>query len=116
MSRPSCHLVAMNDDQGGIAVTVVVPTYEGGAAFHLTVERDNDGDWRVFVPWPESISVDGGPDVDFAHESVMGEIDGMEVANGILYLGAPEADVSDEHDAHRDGSFVADSSTEGSRR
>lgn len=91
MNRPSCHLIAASDEQGGIAVTVVVPTYEGGATFHITVERDNDGDWRVSIPWPDEVTVDDGAPVSFGdHESVSGLIDGMEVTNGILYLGAPD--------------------------
>lgn len=68
-------------ENGGLTVEVDVPTYSGGARFRLLVERDKDGDFRVFVPWPDTDS----------SEPVL--IDGMECFNGILYLGAPDGPV-----------------------
>lgn len=68
-------------ENGGLTVEVDVPTYGGGARFTLTVERDPDGDFRVFVPWPDTED----------SEPVL--IDGMECFNGILYLGAPDVEV-----------------------
>lgn len=55
----------------------------------MAAERDNDGDWRVYVPAPdlESYQVNEAGD---SHEWL---IEGMECSNGILYLGAPETPV-----------------------
>jgi hypothetical protein len=50
-------------------VTLHVPTYDGGVAFTLSVEPDNDGDWRVFLP----------------------DTDKFDVSGGIVFLGGPEA-------------------------
>lgn len=66
-------------DGGGILVTVVVPTYDGEQTFTLDVQRSEDGDWRVFIPWS----------LEFGPEPMIME-SGVQVANGIVYLGAPE--------------------------
>jgi hypothetical protein len=57
---------------GGVEIDLFVPTYEGGATFNLTAERDNDGDWRVFLP----------------------ETKDYEVSAGVIYLGAPDVVVN----------------------
>lgn len=69
-------------DDGGITVAVEVPTFEGGAIFTISTERDADGDWRVFIPWSGESSDD---------EVILA--DGHSCMNGILYLGAPDVEV-----------------------
>lgn len=66
--------------RGGVSVTVHVPTYETESCeFTISVERDKDGDWVVSLPWPDDIPTD---------QTFL--LNGMEVANGVLYLGAPD--------------------------
>jgi hypothetical protein len=72
---------------GGALAEVHVPTYSGVAVFSLIVERDVDGDWRVFIPWPED-----GEIVDQQAQLDDGRGGYYEVSNGILYLGAPDTD------------------------
>ncbi len=67
---------------GGVQATVRIPTYSGGVTFTIAAERDeNDGDWRVFIPSPDGLS----------DTPVL--IEGVEFANGIAYLGAPDTPV-----------------------
>lgn len=82
----TCEVHIVPDRKGGIAVRLRVPTYGGGAEFWMSAERDNDGDWRVFIPWPS----DAGDEVRPINTG--GDTD-AEVCGGILYLGAPDCDV-----------------------
>jgi hypothetical protein len=66
-----------------MTVTLRVPTYSGGVEFSLAAERDGDGDWRVYVPWPD---LPNSPD-----PVVMPG--GIEVLNGVAHLGAPDGPV-----------------------
>jgi hypothetical protein len=70
-------------EKGSLTVRLHVPTYSGGATFELEAARDNDGDWRVYVPWP-----------DKALSDEVVQIDGMDFANGIGYIGAPDVPVA----------------------
>lgn len=72
-------------ERGGLSVTVRVPTYSGGMDFTIDVERDEDGDWRVFVPWPDGLREPYTLDNDAV------------VSNGVAYLGAPDVEISDAH-------------------
>lgn len=78
---------------GGVMVTLRVPTYGGGATFQLHAERSSDGDWRVFIPWPDAVSESVGNTYNEDGIPELAMLDGMEVANGILYLGAPDVPV-----------------------
>lgn len=80
-------VVAMPLDAGGLRAVVVVPTYTGEQRFQITVERDEDGDWRVYIPWFKDLH--GNPAAD--HTDLELE-NGTAVTNGIVYLGAPEED------------------------
>lgn len=64
----------------GLSASLFVPTYGGGQTFTITAERDNDGDWRITIPWTEASDTD--EPVTLAN--------GDEVLNGFLYLGAPD--------------------------
>lgn len=75
-----CTATVTPDEHGGLIVALHVPTYSGGQSFTLAAERDADGDWRVFIPWP-----DDSPEI--------GMLGDLEVANGIVYLGAPDESV-----------------------
>lgn len=79
-SESPCTATMTPDDNGGLTVALFVPTYGGGATFEMSVERDRDGDWTVFIPWPADIEE--------------ATIQGMEVLNGILYLGSPDVEVA----------------------
>lgn len=71
--------------EGGVEVTVEIPTYAPEKCeLRLIVERDKDGDWVVTIPWPEELT----------HEEPY-LLQGMEVLNGHLYLGAP--DTNEDH-------------------
>ncbi len=78
-----CEAIVSPDDKGGISVDVFVPTYEGGARFNITTERSNDGDWVVSIPWLES-----------NNDRPVILADGHECLNGLIYLGAPDVDVT----------------------
>jgi hypothetical protein len=76
--------------EGGLMVTVRVPTAEGELALVIDVERDPEGDWMVWVPWPERVR-DGRLGDAERPPSMFGILpDGHEVVNGILYACAPE--------------------------
>lgn len=75
--RRDCQVIVHPDAGGGMTVSLVVPCSDRDARFVLSAERDNDGDWRVFIPWPNDEDDDR-----------IALIDGMEVSNGILYLAA----------------------------
>lgn len=79
-----CTTTITPDDKGGMLVELHVPTYSGGVTLSLQAERDNDGDWRVFIPWPD--------DMEDEVRSVGGFGD---AAGGILYLGAPDVPVKE---------------------
>lgn len=51
--KPAARAEVTASEQGGLSVDVVVPGDEADLTFTVTVERDADGDWRVFIPWPE---------------------------------------------------------------
>lgn len=74
-----CEVKVTPGTEGGLDIEVFVPTYDGGATFSITVERDNDGDWRVFLPWIADLN---------DQEVILS--DGHAVLNGIAYLGAPD--------------------------
>lgn len=79
--EPATVDVSTSPEDGGVTVTVHVPCSEGVLDLVIDVERDREGDWRVFIPWPENGDVDEG----------IGYLPGdYEVVNGILYLAAPE--------------------------
>lgn len=81
-----CQVTIVPDDGGGVIVVVKVPTYSGWSEFTIATERDGDGDWRVHIPWPG-----GGTDPDG-----IGILpDGHEVANGVVYIGAPDVAYTD---------------------
>ena len=63
---------------GGISVTLHVPTYMGGADFTMSATRSGDGDWVVSIPWQ-----------DAKHDEPI-LVQEMECLNGFLYLGAPD--------------------------
>jgi hypothetical protein len=65
MSEP---FVTVNTRGGAIDVTLTVPTYSGEVSFTMSVEPDNDGDWRVFMP----------------------ETDEYDESGGVVYLGGPD--------------------------
>lgn len=77
-----CTVTTVPQEKGGVRVTVMVPTYSGGAEFTISVERSPDGDWMVFIPW--TAADDDGP-VLLA--------DGCECSNGIVYIGAPDVPI-----------------------
>lgn len=79
MSEEQAAVLVIPQEQGGVTALVKVPTYSGDQTFSITVERDADGDWRVFIPWSR----------DFGDEPLMLD-NGTEVSNGIVYLGAPD--------------------------
>jgi hypothetical protein len=82
-----CRVEVIPSENGGVHVELFIPTYEGGARFALTAERDNDGDWRLFVPHY-------GTDRDV--QTMEAESGGFyEVCNGIIYLGAPDVEVEE---------------------
>ena len=84
-NRP-CHLRFVSSDDGGVKVDLTVPGAEKDMTFTMTVERDNDGDWRVYLPaWPEEEVFDD-PVVAVPWDNGF-----IEVCNGIVYVAAPES-------------------------
>lgn len=88
-----CTVTVTPADKGGMTVEINIPTYEGGAILQTTVERDADGDWRVFLPAQPATLID----VNTFDKTTLPEgeaqyltTDNCEVTNGILYLGAPD--------------------------
>lgn len=79
MSEDRAAVLVIPQADGGVCAQVQVPTYSGDKTFTITVERDADGDWRVFIPWSP----------DFTTEPVTME-NGTECANGIVYMGSPD--------------------------
>lgn len=78
--------------EGGTRVDVFVPTYGGGLVLTVEVERDEDGDWRVFLPTatdldraPRYTSFD--PERQYADDP-----DFISFLSGISYFGAPDAE------------------------
>lgn len=69
------------EKDGGVTVDVFVPTFSGGMTLQLAVERSNDGDWRIFIPWLDDMDED-------KTYILQGNV--AEVANGIAYVGAPD--------------------------
>jgi hypothetical protein len=87
-----CTVEVVPLDDGGVDVTLSVTTYEGVINFKLTAERDKDGDWNVHLPWPTN---------KLRAEPAL--VNGIEVYNGIAYLGAPD----DEPSAQPPGTGVS---------
>jgi hypothetical protein len=85
--RASAQATVASLEEGGIDVTVTVPTYSGEQRLSLRVERDNGGDWIVFIPWPEL--------PENLDQPLFLEGSGLEVAGGALYLGAPDEEPED---------------------
>lgn len=79
-----CTATLTPDTGGGLLVELHVPTYSGGVTLSLQAERSSDGDWRVYIPWP-----DGMEEEDV--RSVNGGVG--DCRDGILYLGAPDVPV-----------------------
>lgn len=75
-----CEAMVTPGADGGLRVDVFIPTYAGGATLSIDVERSNDGDWQVFIPWP-----DGLGDDQYTINSQLADACG-----GIVYLGAPD--------------------------
>ena len=91
-----CQVTATPLENGGVYVEVFVPTYGHEATkVTLTVERSKDGDWVVFIPWPDDFEQNG---FDEPVTITLGGRDGYEVCNGILYLGAPDAEYEESAD------------------
>jgi len=83
-----CRVTTTPLEKGGIHVEVEIPTYDQErTTVSITVERDNDGDWQVFIPWPDGIAQEAQP-----MAIALDGVEGYEVCNGILYLGAPDVD------------------------
>lgn len=80
-----CNVEVESLPNGGVAVCVNVPSYEDTVEFKITVDRDEDGDWRVFVPWFKDLH--GNPAAD--HTDLILE-NGVGVTNGICHVGADE--------------------------
>jgi hypothetical protein len=53
-----------------VATSLTLPTSEGGVTLTLEAERDQDGDWRVYLP----------------------DVSDFDVASDIVYLAGPDED------------------------
>jgi hypothetical protein len=49
-NSPCTAEVTPSDNNGGLRVTVTVPTDNGVIPITLTVERQQDGDWAIYLP------------------------------------------------------------------
>lgn len=86
-----CGFRATTDDDGGAQVTLFVPTVEGEAEFTVLAERDEDGDWRVFIPWFHHDDNPARDHIDLLLSN------GYTVTNGVCHLAAPEANCEGCH-------------------
>lgn len=78
-----CEVTVTPLDGGGVNVTVRVPGYQADSYFDLSVERDPDGEWRVAIPWPDEVQTENAGEHTYR---------GMDVLNGLLYLGSPDVE------------------------
>lgn len=76
-----CEVTVTPLDNGGVDVKVFVPTFSGGGYLSITVERDAEGDWLAFIPWPD--------DLDENRSYHINE-HWCDAANGVAYIGAPD--------------------------
>lgn len=79
--RRVCSAGVLATEGGGMVIELNVPTYSGVATFTIAAERDEEGDWRVKIPWPENIE---------NYKTEAPRLDGREVFDGYLYLGSSE--------------------------
>ena len=85
-----CEVTVTPGDNGSISVDVFIPTYSGGQTFTMNVERADDDTWRLFLPLLPVKEFEGTNREIMVVET---EDDTFyEVANGIVYLGAPDTE------------------------
>lgn len=48
--KSPCRVEVTPDVDGGVHISLRIPTCGGGVTVELTVERDCHGDWTVFLP------------------------------------------------------------------
>ena len=89
-----CTVTITAGTDGGVGIELMIPTYSGGAILSLMTERDADGDWRIFIPWPDGMDEDRS----FTIEGGMAD-----AANGIVYMGCPDIPVDAAFRTRGDG-------------
>jgi hypothetical protein len=87
--KSPCEVTTTSLRKGGVCVEIFVPTYNGGVKLRVEVERDEDNDWRVYLPTADELDrMERGFDIEEHTEHP--EL--ISFFNGIAYFGAPDTE------------------------